>query len=185
MSVANVNAAPRRGCRPGAGGFSLIELLVAVLVMGIGVLGVTALQLVSLQNNRDALVRGEAVQLAYDMMDRIRANPGVAYGGLGVGDAPPAAPAGFCEGADCSAEQMRNFDQAMWKCQLGAHVADATCTDLFDAGLLPPNVAGDGPQPGLPQGDGAIAVAGDVIQITVRWSDFEGAVQRVVVDSQE
>ena len=35
----------------------MIELLVAVLVMGIGVLGITGLQMVSLQNNRGALVR--------------------------------------------------------------------------------------------------------------------------------
>ena len=48
-------------------GFSMIELLVAVLVMGIGVLGVSALQLVSLQNNRSALVQSEAVQYAYDV----------------------------------------------------------------------------------------------------------------------
>ena len=59
-----------------ARGFSMIELLVAVLVMGIGVLGITGLQMVSLQNNRGALVRAEAVQLAYDILDRIRANPG-------------------------------------------------------------------------------------------------------------
>jgi type IV pilus assembly protein PilV len=76
-------------------GFSMIELLVAVLVIEVGVLGVTALQMVSLQNNRSALVRSEAVQLAYDMMDRIRGNPrggvpGQAYGGLDVGDNPPA-----------------------------------------------------------------------------------------------
>jgi len=56
-------------------GFSMIELLVAVLVMGIGVLGITGLQMVSLQNNRGALLRSEAVMLAYDMLDRIRANP--------------------------------------------------------------------------------------------------------------
>ena len=56
-------------------GFSMMELLVAVLVMGIGVLGVTGLQLVSLQNNQGSLVRAEAVQLAYGMLDRIRVNP--------------------------------------------------------------------------------------------------------------
>ena len=56
--------------------------------------GITALQMVSLQNNRGALFRAEAVQLAYDMMDRIRANPegavpGGAYDGLALTDAPP------------------------------------------------------------------------------------------------
>ena len=55
-------------------GFSMTELLVAVLVMGVGVLGVTGLQLISLQNNQDALLRSEAVMLAYDMIDRVRAN---------------------------------------------------------------------------------------------------------------
>jgi len=70
-------------------GFSMIELLVAVLVMSIGVLGIAALQMVSLQNNRAALVRAEAVALAYDMMDRIRVNPlgtppGAAYDGIGI-----------------------------------------------------------------------------------------------------
>ena len=71
-----------------ARGFSMIELLVAVLVMGIGVLGITGLQMVSLQNNRGALVRAEAVQLAYDMLDRIRANPGANYGPLNLGARP-------------------------------------------------------------------------------------------------
>ena len=68
--------------RRAARGFSMIELLVAVLVMGIGVLGITGLQMVSLQNNRGALTRADAVQLAYDMLDRMRANPGAAYAGL-------------------------------------------------------------------------------------------------------
>src|SRR5690606_25085302 len=108
---------PGRCAAAGSRGFSLIELLVAVLVMGIGVLGVTALQMVSLQNNRAALERGEAVHLAYDMMDRIRANPGAAYGGVGFGDGPPAAP--NCVAGVCTADQMRAFDQASWKCVLG------------------------------------------------------------------
>jgi type IV pilus assembly protein PilV len=150
-----------------AQGFSMIELLVAVLVVGIGVLGVTGLQMVSLQNNRSALLRGEAVQLAYDMMDRIRANPTGAYDGLALGDAPPAA--GNCLAADCSDAAMATFDQASWKCALGNFNDDAVCTGLRAAGALPPVAA----QPGLPSGDGSIAVdAGTgVVTITVQWRE--------------
>jgi type IV pilus assembly protein PilV len=169
--------------RGGEAGFSLIELLVAVLVMGIGVLGVTALQLVSLQNNRAALERAEAVQLAYDMMDRIRANPlgvpaGAAYGGLALGDAPPAAP--NCIDNNCSQAQMVAFDQASWKCQLGNFHDDAVCTDLRATGVLP----SEDDQPGLPQGDGAVEVAGGVVQVTVQWLGVDDTLQEVVLDSQ-
>ncbi|MFU8817084.1 MAG: type IV pilus modification protein PilV [Pseudomonadales bacterium] len=166
------------------GGFSLIEVLVAVLVMGIGVLGVSALQMVSLQNNRGALERAEAVHLAYDMMDRIRANPGgtpagAAYGGLGVGDGPPAA--NNCIANNCSTAQMVAFDQASWKCQLGEYKDEAVCVALRAAGALPSELA----QPGLPGGDGAITVSGaGVIQVTVQWRGIDGTEQTVVIDSQ-
>ena len=171
------NASPRAS-RRSERGFSLIELLVAVLVMGIGVLGITALQLVSMQNNRGALERGEAVHLAYDMMDRIRANPDGVYGGLGLGDGPPAAP--DCVANACTADQMAAFDQASWKCLLGEYNDDGTCTQLRDGVILPlPDL-----QPGLPQGDGEITVNGDVVTITVQWRAHDGTTQTVVIDSQ-
>lgn len=159
------------------GGFSLIELLVAVLVMGIGVLGVTALQMVSLQNNRAALERAEAVQLAYDMMDRVRANPGTAYA-IAVGTAPPAAT--DCTANTCTAAQMADFDLASWKCQLGNFHTDAACTGFRGAGVLPPETD----QPGLPQGDGSVAAAGGVMTVAVQWMSFDGTVQTVTIDSQ-
>lgn len=163
----------------GLHGFSLVELLVAVLVMGIGVLGVTALQMVSLQNNQAALERGEAVHLAYDMMDRIRANPGGGYGGLGFGDAPPAAP--DCVANACTAGQMRQFDQASWKCLLGNFNDDATCTDFRNGVILPSEDA----QPGLPDGDGEVSINGDVITVSVRWTSRGGPEETVTIDSQE
>ena len=159
-------------------GFSLIELLVAVLVMGVGVLGVTALQMVSLQNNRSALERGEAVHLAYDMMDRIRANPAGNYG-IAFDDAPPAAP--DCLANDCSADQMVNFDQASWKCLLGTFNDDGVCAGLRDGVTLP--VEDD--QPGLPGGDGEVTVNGGVVTVSVRWTTNNGDVQTVTIDSQE
>lgn len=160
-------------------GFSMIELLVAVLVMGIGVLGVAALQLVSLQNNRLALERGEAVHLAYDIMDRIRANPGADYQ-IGFGDGPPAAPACVGGGANCSPQQMRNFDLANWKCLLGDHRDEGVCDGLRAAGVI----ADGNPPPGLPGGDGAVENNVGVIRVTVRWAANDGTEQTVVIDSQ-
>jgi type IV pilus assembly protein PilV len=149
----------------------MIELLVAVLVMGIGVLGITGLQLVSLQNNRGALLRGEAVQLAYDIMDRIRANPGGNYDGLALG-AAPAAPTN-CVANNCSEADMAVFDRAVWKCALGNFNTDATCVALRAAGVLRPIAD----QPGLPSGDGSIAVnAGTrMVTIAVRWQEPNAA----------
>lgn len=162
-------------------GFSLIELLVAVLVMGIGVLGITALQMVSLQNNRMALERGEAVHLAYDMMDRVRANPGANYA-IAVGDAPPAAP--NCLGGNCSSAQMVDFDHASWKCLLGEFNDDGACNDLRANNAIP-SAAADGGQPGLPAGDGSVEINGDVVTVTVQWTAVDNAVQTVTIESQE
>lgn len=165
-------------------GFTMIELLVAVLVLGIGVLGITALQMVSLQNNRSALVHSEAVQYAYDMMDRIRANPlgavpGQAYDGFALTDAPPGGV--DCVAANCSQAQMVNFDQAIWKCSLGGFNSDATCTGFRASGVLPP----EADQPGLPGGDGSIVVDGaGVVTISVSWQEPDGQVRTITIVSQ-
>ena len=163
----------------------MIELLVAVLVMGIGVLGITGLQMVSLQNNRAALFRAEAVQLAYDVMDRIRANPaggipGQAYGGVNLTDNPPAAV--DCNANLCNQAQMVTFDQAAWKCTLGGFHADATCVALRAVNTLPPI----NQQPGLPNGDGSIVVNGvtGVITVTVQWTENNNQVRTIAIDSQ-
>ncbi len=55
-------------------GFSLIEVLVTLLVLAIGLLGLAALQAQGLRFNQVALVRTQATNLAYDIVDRMRAN---------------------------------------------------------------------------------------------------------------
>ena len=55
-------------------GFTLVEALIALLVLSIGLLGVAALQLIALQNNNNAMFRSQATYLAYDIADRMRAN---------------------------------------------------------------------------------------------------------------
>lgn len=63
------------GMRPG-NGFALIEVLVAVLVLGVGLLGMAAMQTVSGQMTNGAEQRTQAILLTADMLDRIRANRG-------------------------------------------------------------------------------------------------------------
>ena len=62
-------------------GATLVEVLVALLVLSIGLLGVAALQVNALQTNQGAHVRSQASVLAYDIADRMRANRAVALAG--------------------------------------------------------------------------------------------------------
>ena len=52
----------------------MIEVLVAVLVMGIGLLGVAAMQATALRNNQSALERTQATIQTYSILDAMRAN---------------------------------------------------------------------------------------------------------------
>lgn len=55
-------------------GFTLIEILVSVLVLGIGILGFAALQLSSTGSNLDAYMRLQATAIAEDLISRMTAN---------------------------------------------------------------------------------------------------------------
>lgn len=67
-------AIPRRP----AHGFSLLEVLVALVVLSIGLIGLAGMQSASLRFNNDAYLRSQATTLAYDMADRVRTNAGAA-----------------------------------------------------------------------------------------------------------
>jgi type IV pilus assembly protein PilV len=71
---------PRHARR--ARGFTLVEALVALLALSIGLLGVAAMQMVGLRANVGAAVRSQATYLAYDIIDRMRANRDDAANGL-------------------------------------------------------------------------------------------------------
>ena len=145
------------------GGYSLIELLVAVLIVAVGVLGVAGLQLASARNARGALDTTSAAMLAEDIAERIAANDAATYA-TGLGMPPPA----FvdCLARDCDAGALATFDLAVWKCSLGRWHAESSCAAVRAVGLL-----GDPrEQPGLPEGDGGVVLTGDGgFEVTVAW----------------
>jgi type IV pilus assembly protein PilV len=120
-------------------GFSLIEVLVSVVIMSVGILGIAGLQVLSLQQNRNSLLRAEALQLGNDILDRMRANADQDYAGLDFTDAPPTAT--DCVANNCSTAQMKDYDIALWRCSINnldvALDPYPACVALGITGTLP------------------------------------------------
>ena len=91
-------------------GFTLIEVLISMLILAIGLLGLAAMQAISLRDNQDAYYYQQATLLAYEMQDRIRGN--VYWENSTVTAATNAA----CNNSPgCSAKQMAENDYDYWK----------------------------------------------------------------------
>lgn len=56
-------------------GFTLVEVLITIVILSVGLLGVANLQMLGLNYNNNAYHRSQAVQLAYDIVERMRMNP--------------------------------------------------------------------------------------------------------------
>ena len=142
-------------------GFSLIEVLVSVLIMAVGILGVAGLQVVSLQQNRSALLRAEALQIGNDILDRMRANPLTDYAPVSLASAPPSA--NNCVTNSCNRSQMATYDIAQWKCSINANDDTGTPYSI----CVSFNIAGS-----LPEGAASISKSSDgVHEVMVEWAD--------------
>jgi len=60
-------------------GVSLLEVLIAVLILAIGLLGVAALQASALRNSQSSLERSQAVIYTYTILDSMRSNTANAH----------------------------------------------------------------------------------------------------------
>lgn len=103
-----------------ANGFTLVEVLVALVVMTVGMLGVAVLYVEGLRMNRTSILRTLAVGLTSDMADRIRANSQVPanYAGAGPGNN------NNCVNgiATCTAAQQAEDDWFWWWNDVTTHL---------------------------------------------------------------
>ena len=96
-------------------GVTMVESLVALVVLSVGMLGIASLYVSSLKAERTALIRTQAVNLVSDMADRIRANipAGVAYSVAKYSGAPKKY--GCVAGTEnCSIAELAEDDLARW-----------------------------------------------------------------------
>ena len=98
-------------------GFSLIESMVALVVVSVGMIGIAALYGQGLGASRTALSRTQAVNLAADMADRIRSNRqgGASYDTMGAVANNNCDPGG---GVNCTPAQMAAHDLWVWTNQV-------------------------------------------------------------------
>ena len=146
--------------RPGPAqrGFSMLESLIAVVLLSVALLGLAGLQASGTRTNYNAYLKSQASMIAHDMFERIRANPEADYTiALGAGVPVDAAD---CEGAgqNCDSIMMAGYDLAFFKCVTGRHAADDLCLNRNYPGLLP-------------DGDGSIAVDAGDYTLTIQWFD--------------
>ncbi|WP_045737142.1 type IV pilus modification protein PilV [Xanthomonas sp. MUS 060] len=131
-------------------GVTLIEVMISVLILGVGMLGVAAMQTTALRNNQSALQRSQIVMETYTILDAMRANRAAAIKG-----------SYNTTGMLCNAPKVTDLisgDQAMWLNGLKAAISGATAA------------AGDNTTCGtiacLPNKMGIV-----ICTITVQWDD--------------
>jgi type IV pilus assembly protein PilV len=108
-----------RPLSPRAAGFTLVEILVAIVVLSIGLLGIAKLSLGSVQSNGSAFMRSQATELVQQIVDDMHANQPEAVAGsynIALGANPGAAP--NCVTAVCTTTQIATFDLARWNNRL-------------------------------------------------------------------
>jgi type IV pilus assembly protein PilV len=94
-------------------GFTLLEVLIAVLVFSFGLLGIAGMMTISVRNNHNGYLRSQANFLAENMLDRMRANPTAVWNGWYNGDA--GINSTFCTLADpCDYQELAEYDVSLW-----------------------------------------------------------------------
>jgi type IV pilus assembly protein PilV len=113
-------------------GFSLVEVLIALFVLALGVIGVAGMQLTAMRTSQQSAFQTTAVELAAEMADKMRTNDPqmkLSNGGnpfLNVDyqsqSGAPASAGATCYGggANCSAQELAAFDIEEWEKRIKA-----------------------------------------------------------------
>lgn len=125
---------------PAQGGFTLVEILVAIVVLSFGVLGVVGMQAAALQSNHAARDQSTAIALGRELADMLRTNKTVSLQPTAsanpylvdfTGTLPE--PGANCfTGACASPTLVAEFDIRQWLLRVNAALPGARVVVCFD-----------------------------------------------------
>ena len=148
--------------RPSQSGFSLLELLIALIVFSLGLLAVAGLQTVAKQANYESIQRTVAAQIATGLLEDIRTNGGgiavyTGSGDIGGGSRGPEPAPNCSAAAECNPAQKAAFDLWFWEQSLDGTLE--TTAGANAGGLVLPTLCVAGP---------AVGGAG-IYRVTIVW----------------
>jgi len=154
--------------RRAAGGYVLLEALIAVVIAAVGFIGAARMQTLGLAMNNSTQVRQKATLLGYQMADRIRANQaGVSARAY---DRPSAgATACLVAASGCTPAQLAAADVGEWNSEIASQLPGGTGVVCVDS--TPDDGAAT-----APDCDGV----GNVIAVKLWWVDKVGTPRFVV-----
>jgi type IV pilus assembly protein PilV len=121
-------------------GFTLMEVMVALFVLSVGILGIISLQLFAQQNNYDAIQRTTAAVLASSIVERMRINRAGINGYPGVAEPVPDTdfPNTCSSPPGCTPAQLAAHDLQEWY-SLISGATESSAADEFTGGLAAPS----------------------------------------------
>ncbi len=110
-------------------GVSLIEVMMAVLIFSIGLIGLASLMVMATRANHTAYLRTQVVYLANSMAGRMSANSVGVWDGDYNGSYPVSSTSVGCGyGSACDAAALATHDQRLWSAQLKTFLPNPTAT---------------------------------------------------------
>jgi len=160
-------------------GFAMLEVLISIFVLTIGLLGLAGLQLTNAQHNHSAQLRSQATIFAYDMLDRVRANP-VAFN-AGTYNLPTAAVQANClNTTGCTPALMAGNDMYEWS----AAAYNSSISNILPNGqtvICIDSTSNDGADAANHACDGL----GTIYAVKIWWEDHRtGALQQFVTTTE-
>lgn len=95
-------------------GAGMIEILAAIVVLGVGLAGVMSMDGIALRKNHESFLRTQAILQAQEMAERMHANPAGVTDGDYKSAIPTSEPTPNCLSAACTTTQMAAFDKWEW-----------------------------------------------------------------------
>lgn len=176
MKSADSHSTPVRKIRSLANtrGFTLIEVLVAIIVFSFGLLGMVGMQAFALQANREARLQSQATSLARELAEMMRGNKQIAVltttasnpylGTYAAGSLTPST-ASYClsVGSSCSSTaDVASAQMTDWLARVDATLPGARISVCLDGAPYDSN--------GLPQWSCTPSTANEIIFIKIGWT---------------